>query len=55
MIKEKIKSNQKIVSTKIEVANLNLNSKAIQIQKRKIFFEHALANSNNNPFRIVIL
>lgn len=53
MIKEKIKSNQKIVSTKIEVANLNL--KAIQIKKRKMFFEHALANSDNNPFRIVML
>ena len=53
MITAKTKTKSKIEATKskIEVANKNLN----EIQNRKTFFEHALANLNNNPFRIVML
>jgi len=53
MITAKTKTKSKIEASKskIEVANKNLN----EIQNRKTFFEHALANLNNNPFRIVML
>jgi hypothetical protein len=49
--KTKAKSKKEATKSKIEVANKNL----IEIQNRKTFFENALANLNNNPFRIVML
>ncbi len=49
----KIKPKKKTVTTKIEVTTKSL--KEIQLQNRKTFFEQALANINNNPFRIVML
>jgi hypothetical protein len=53
MIKVKTKSKSKIEApkSKIVVAN-NISN---EIQNRKTFFEHALANLNNNPFRIVMV
>jgi hypothetical protein len=49
--KTKTKSKIEATKSKIEVANKKSN----EIQNRKTFFEHALANLNNNPFRIVML
>ncbi len=53
MITAKTKTKSKIEATKskIEVANKN----STEIHNRKTFFEHALANLNNNPFRIVMV
>ena len=53
MITVKTKTKRKIetANTKIVVAN-NISN---EIQNRKTFFEHALANLNNNPFRIVMV
>ena len=53
MMLSKIKPQTKTVTTKIEVTTKNL--KEIQLQNRKTFFEQALVNINNNPFRIVML
>ena len=53
MIETKIKSKRKAVTAKIQVTNPD--SKEIIIQNRKTFFEKALTNLNNNPFRIVML
>ncbi len=53
MITVKIKSKSKIEATKSKIVVANNNSN--EIQNRKTFFEHALANLNNNPFRIVML
>ena len=52
MTSQKTKSATKSASEKIEV---NKKIKEIQLQNRKKFFENALANTNNNPFKIVIL
>jgi hypothetical protein len=48
----KRKAKSKIEPTKSKIEVVNNNSK--EIQNRRTFFEHALANLNNNPFRIVI-
>ncbi len=53
MIIAKTKPKSKIVTTKTKISLVNTNSK--EIQNRKTFFENALANLNNNPFRIVML
>lgn len=49
--KTKTKSKIEAPKSKIVVADKNSN----EIQNRKTFFEHALANLNNNPFRIVMV
>ena len=53
MTSQKTKSATKSASEKIEVNKKKI--KEIQLQNRKKFFENALANTNNNPFKIVIL
>ena len=50
-VKTKTKSKIEATKSKIVVAN-NISN---EIQNRKTFFENALANLNNNPFRIVML
>jgi hypothetical protein len=58
MITAKIKSKSKIEATKskIDITKIAVaNSKSVQTLNRKTFFEHALANLNNNPFRIVMV
>lgn len=50
-VKTKTKSKIEAPKSKIIVAN-NISN---EIQNRKAFFEHALANLNNNPFRIVMV
>jgi hypothetical protein len=50
-VKTKTKSKIEAPKSKIVVADKNSN----EIQNRKTFFEHALANLNNNPFRIVMV
>ena len=50
-VKTKTKSKIEATKSKIEVANKN----STEIHNRKTFFEHALANLNNNPFRIVMV
>jgi len=53
MITVNRKAKSKIEATKSKIEVVTKNSK--EIQNRKTFFEHALANLNNNPFRIVML
>jgi hypothetical protein len=58
MMTAKIKSKSKIVATKskMDVAKIAAAStKSQEILNRKTFFEQALINLNNNPFRIVLL
>ena len=53
MIKVKTKTKSKIEAPKSKI--LVANNISNEIQNRKTFFEHALANLNNNPFRIVMV
>jgi hypothetical protein len=49
MVTAKTKTKSKIEAPKSKIIVAN------EIQNRKTFFEHALANLNNNPFRIVMV
>lgn len=58
MITAKTKTKSKIVATKSkkDVTKIAVaSSKSQEILNRKTFFEQALINLNNNPFRIVLL
>ena len=58
MIAAKTKSKIKIEVTKSRVESAKIaieNTKFQEMLNRKTFFEQALVNLNNNPFKIVLL